>query len=128
MTIKFSKITRINQRKLITGQKLEEHGICFERLPNGDGRYSVNIMVDGQRVHRVIGKESEGVTRNQAEELIAKLRTDARHGRFQLPKGSKVVQSFKEAAEKYLERQQAEGAKNLSQKKSIKITPHSIFW
>lgn len=47
------------------GQKLEEHGIRFERLTNGDARYVINIMVD---------------------------------------------------AEKYLEKQKFEGAKNLSQK------------
>lgn len=83
-------------------------------------------MVDGQRIHRAIGKESEGVTRNQAEDLIAKLRTDARHGRLNLPKGRKIILSFKEAAEKYLERQIAEGAKNLRSKKShlnLHLTP-----
>jgi hypothetical protein len=98
MTIKFSKITRGNQRKLPSGEKLEEHGITFERLVNGDGRYKINIMVDGQRIHRVVGKESEGVTRLQAEELIEKLRTDARHGRLNLPKGRKLQFNFSEAA------------------------------
>jgi integrase len=79
-----------------------------------------------QRIHRVVGKESEGVTRKQAEELIAKLRTDARHGRLNLPKGRKITFSFKEAAEKYLQRQQMEVAKNLSQKKyqlNIHLSP-----
>jgi len=54
------------QRNLKLGEKLDEHGITFERLMNGDGRYKINIMVDGQRIHRVVGKESEGVTRLQA--------------------------------------------------------------
>lgn len=78
MAIKYQKLTRAGQRQLSAGQKLEEHGISFERLINGDGRYTINMMVDGQRIHRVVGKESEGVTRLQVEELIAKLRTDAR--------------------------------------------------
>ena len=66
MALKFSKLTRPNIRKLAEGKKIMEHGITFERFTNGDGRYTVNIMVDGQRVHRVIGRESEGVTRKQA--------------------------------------------------------------
>lgn len=117
MAIKFKKITRANQRNLQASEKLEEHGIVFDRLANGDGRYKINIMVDGQRIHRVVGKESEGVTRIQAEELIAKLRTDARHGRLNLPKGRKLHLSFAEAAEKYLERLEEEGGKDLVTKK-----------
>ena len=89
MSITFTKLTRSNMRKLPINEALNEHGIVFERLDNGDGRFTINIMVDGQRIHRVVGKESEGVTRKQAEELIAKLRTDARHGRLNLPKGGK---------------------------------------
>lgn len=68
MALKFHKLTRTNIRKVQPGDKLQEHGIFFERLQNGDGRYTVNIMVDGIRVHRVIGKESDGVTRKQAED------------------------------------------------------------
>jgi len=57
MSLKFSKLTRPSIRKLTEGQKIIEHGITFERFANGDGRYRVNIMVDGQRIHRVIGRE-----------------------------------------------------------------------
>lgn len=116
MAIKFEKITRNNQRKLEFGNKLEEHGITFERLNNCDARYSINIMVDGQRIHRVIGKESEGVTRQHVEDIIAKLRNDARHSRLNLPKSRKITFSFKEAAEKYLSKQNIEGAKNIKAK------------
>ncbi len=113
---KFYKLTRPLMRQLKAGNNLIEHGIIFERLPNSDGRFSVNIMVDGKRVHRVIGNESSGTTRTQAEEFIQKIKQDAKHGRLNLPKGRKIILSFKEAAEKYLERQKTEGAKNLSQK------------
>jgi hypothetical protein len=47
-------------------------------------------MVDGQRIHRVIGRESDGTTRTQAEDFIEKVRTEARHGRLNLPKGRKM--------------------------------------
>ncbi len=125
MTIKFTKITRANQRNLKIGDTLEEHGITFERLKNGDGRYKVNIMVDGQRIHRVVGKESEGVTRLQAEELIAKLRTDARHGRLNLPKGRKLHFTFSEAIKKYLKKLEEEGGKEIN-KKSYRIDLHLL--
>ena len=100
MAIKFEKLTRNNLRKLSTGEKLEEHGITFERLKNGDGKFTINIMVDGQRIHRVVGKESEGVTRQQAEDLISSFRTDARHGRLNLPKGRKTVFFFQRSSRK----------------------------
>ncbi len=116
MAQKFSKLTRSNVRKLQAGQKLSEHGIIFERLDSGDGRYSVNIMVDGQRIHRVVGKESDGVTREQAEKFIEQVKTDARQQRLNLPKGRKVVLGFREAAEKYLEKLKQEGGKDIKGK------------
>jgi hypothetical protein len=63
VSLRFSKLNRPAIRKLNAGKKLCEHGTMFERLLTGDGRYSVNAMVDGQRIHRVIGRESAGVTR-----------------------------------------------------------------
>ncbi|MGD9153785.1 MAG: site-specific integrase [Gammaproteobacteria bacterium] len=116
MSLKFTKLTRTKIRTLSSNQEISEHGITFKRLNNGDGRYAVNIMVDGQRVHRVIGKESEGVTRKQVEDFIEKVRTDARHGRLNLPKGRKVGLSFEEAAKKYLERLPKENGKDLRSK------------
>lgn len=117
MAKKFDKLTRPNIRKLASGKKISEHGIEFERLTNGDGRYLVNVMVDGQRIHRVIGKESEGTTRLQAEEFIEKARTDARHGRLNLPKGRKLHLSFSEAAKQYVERMEQSGGKDLKSKR-----------
>ena len=58
----FKKLTRPNIRKLAPGQKLTESGIAFERLANGDGIYTVNVMVDRVRIHRVIGRESDAHT------------------------------------------------------------------
>jgi integrase len=119
MTVKFNRLTRASQRALSSGRKISEHGIDFEKLSNGDGRYTINVMVDGRRIHRVVGKESEGVTRLQAEELIAKLRTDSRHGRFNLPKGRKTILGFKEAGESYIKKQINQGAKNLIKKQNL---------
>jgi hypothetical protein len=112
----FQKLTRPAMRKLSLGKKIAEHGITFERLANGDGVFTVNIMVDGQRIHRVIGRESDGTTRTQAEEFIEKVRRDAREGRLNLLKGRKVALEFQDAAAKYLARLPEEGGKDLVMK------------
>jgi integrase len=104
MALKFTRLTRADIRKLKSGQRIHEHGITVERLRNGDLRYSINVMVDGQRIHRVVGRESENVTREQAERTIETFRTKAREGRLDLPTGRKVHRTFAEAAEDYLER------------------------
>jgi len=125
MALKFLKLTRPNIRKLEIGQKVIENGITFERLANGDGRYSVNIMVDGQRVHRVVGLESDGVTRKQVEEYIEQIKTEARKGRLNLPKGRKTALGFKQAGNQYLERLKEEGGKDLKAKR-MRLNEHLI--
>jgi integrase len=117
MALRFSRLTRPNIRALSIEAKLSEHGITAERLKDGDIRYSINIMVDGERVHRVIGRESDGVTRSQAEGLVEKVRTEAREGRLSLPKGRKTHLTFERAADDYLKRLEESGGKNLKVKR-----------
>lgn len=102
MALKFSRLTRPAIRALQAGQSLNEHGIVATRMKNGDVRFSVNLMVDGVRIHRVVGRESEGVTREQAERAVEGLRTKARESRLDLPAGRKVHRTFVQAAEDYL--------------------------
>jgi integrase len=113
----FEKLTRPSMRSLRPGGSLTEHGISFERIANGDGVFSINVMVDGQRIHRVIGRESEGVTRSQAEQFIEKVRSEAREGRLSLPAGRKTHMSFSEGAKKYLSRLTETNGKNMSVKR-----------
>lgn len=117
MTVKFQKLNRINMRALQPEEKLSEHGIEFMRLSNGDGRFTINIMVDGKRIHRVVGKESEGVTCQQALDLIAQIRQKSRENRLKLPKGRKLAMSLEQAAEHYLERLIHENGKDIPAKK-----------
>lgn len=98
MPKKFDVLTRPNMRRVEPGQRIQEHGIIFERLQNGDGRFIVNIRVDTKRVHRTIGLESEGVTRESAEKFLEQARTDGRHERLKLSKGIKTIMGFEEAA------------------------------
>jgi integrase len=113
MTLRFSRLDRPALRRLHPGQSIAEHGITAERLADGDLRYTVNVMVDGRRVHRVIGRESEGVTRTQCEEFIEQARTDARATRLNLPKGRKLALSFADAAVQYIKRLEQGDGKNL---------------
>lgn len=115
--MKFVKLTRPRIRGLRSGERVCENGICVSKQSNDDLRYAINIMVDGQRIHRVVGRESEGVTREQAERLIEKLRTEAREGRLGLPKARKLHRSFAEAADEYLERMEQSGGKDLKNKR-----------
>ena len=101
MSLKFLHLTRPNIRALRPGQKITEHGITTECLRDGDIRFSVNIMVDAVRVHRIVGRASDGTTRTQAEEFIAKVRSDAKANRLNLPKGRKIRLTFADAAKLY---------------------------
>lgn len=125
MAKSFSKLTRAATRKLRVGQTIIEHGITYEKLPHNDGRFTVNIMVDGVRVHRVIGKESEGVTRETAEDYIAQARTDARTGRLNLPTGRKTVLTLRKATAEYLDKLAQEGGKDIAAKKR-RINQHVL--
>jgi integrase len=100
-------------RQLAVGGSIAERGIIAEKLAGGEIRWSINIMVDGERIHRVVGLESAGVTRTQAEEFIAAARTKAREGRLNLPQGRKLPLLFSDAAVKYEEA----GGRNIKIKK-----------
>ena len=112
----FNRITRPAIRALESGGRIAEHGIVVDRLRNGDIRFSVDVLCDGQRIHRVVGRASEGVTRAQAEAFIEQARTDARIGRLNLPKGRKVALAFAEAADDYVKRLRASAGKNVDRK------------
>lgn len=117
MSLKFTRLTRPAIKRLAAGASISEHGITATALKNGDVRYAVSVMVDRSRIHRAIGKASEGITRQQAEVAIAALRTHAREERLNLPKSRKTHRTFKEAATAYLERLEQGTGKNLTAKR-----------
>jgi site-specific recombinase XerD len=117
MARSFIKLTRARLRALQPGERRTEQGITFERLANGDGLFSVNVMVDRERIHRNLGRESEGVTRTTAEKFIAKVRQDAREGRLDFPKRRKVPLTLATAALLYLDRLDQEGGKEIERKR-----------
>jgi integrase len=117
MAVRFTRLTRKAIRSLQPGQKLTERGITAECLANGDTKYSVGIMVDHQRIHRTIGRESDGTTRSQCEDFIATTHADAKSGRLNLPKGRKSHPTFRKAASDYLDRLEETGGKNIAAKR-----------
>ncbi len=117
MAIKFKKLTRAKIKDLTVGASITEHRITATGLKGGDVRYAVNVMVDGRRIHHAIGKASEGVTRQQAEDAIELFRTRAREDRLGLPTGRKTHRMFEEAATGYLERLEQGTGKNLTAKR-----------
>lgn len=116
MAKSFQRLTRERMRRMRPGDRVFEHGVMFERLADGDGLFSVNFMVDRRRIHRAIGRESEGTTRTTAEDFIAKARQDAREGRLNLPKRRKVALTLSSAAPLYVERLNEGGGKNIERK------------
>lgn len=117
MVKKYEILTRENMRKLKQGEYLIENCIVYKKLKDNNGVFSVNIRVDGQRIRRTVGKDSEGVTIKLVEQVIEKFKTEAREKRLKLPKGRKNPLRFKEAVEKYLENLELEGGKNIYRKK-----------
>lgn len=120
-----TKLARLDLRRLQPGQHLTAGGIRFDRLANGDGRYTVELMVDRVRIHRVVGLESAGVTLTQAEQFVQQLQADARRERLNLPQGRKVALSFAAAAADYLARMDAGQGRNLDKKRQH-LTQHLV--
>lgn len=121
------RLTRTAVKALPRGQRLTSRGITAERLSDGDVRFIVNVMVDGERIHRAIGRESEGVTITQAEEFIELARTRAREQRLDLPRARKLHRTFTEAAADYLKRLESEGGKLIERKRQHldgRLVPH----
>jgi len=116
MAKRFAKLTRPNLRSLPCGASISEHGITFRKDATGDGFFSVNVMIDRQRIHRIIGRESDGTTRQQAEDFVARVRTDARRDRLDLPDGRKTALSLQEAALRYVGRLREVGGRNIATK------------
>src|SRR5437762_2410439 len=112
MMQRISRLDRATIRKLQPGKRIAENGIIVERAANGNLRYSVNVMIDGKRVHRRgLGSLTE------AREFIEQARTEARHGRLNLPKGRKLALTFGAAADDYLDRLEQGDGKNLAVKR-----------
>jgi integrase len=116
MSRRAGKLSRDAVKTLKAGEAITEGGITVGGLANGDARWTVNVMISGRRVHRVIGRASEGVDRAACLAFIERVRTEERDGRLQLPSGRKTWLSFEQVAERYLQRMEVGGGRNLRSK------------
>lgn len=114
---KYSKLTREAIRALPPGGAIMEHGIEARRMKDGSVRWSVDAMIDGVRVHRVVGRDHDGVGRAEAESYLEQARTEARHDRLNLPKGRKVAMTVAAATGIYLAAMAATGGRNMKSKR-----------
>lgn len=117
-----SKLSRGNVRKLKPGQTASEHGVVYERL-DGDGRWWVNIQVDRVRHHIVVGLESQGFTKTQAEDLIATLRAKKHERRHGIASTRKETLNYTDAFKLYLSHLADTGGKDIA-KKTERIELH----
>jgi len=112
----FKKLNQRNMASLRPGERLREHGIEYESLV-GDGQFRINIMVDGRRVHRTVGRVSEGMTRQKAWECVSALRVAATEDRLHLPKGRKTEKRFATIAKEYLKELERTNGKDIAEKR-----------
>ena len=117
MTRRKGGLGRDAVKALKTGESITDAGITAARLADGDIRWSVNVMISGRRVHRVIGRASEGVDRADCIAFIERVRTEERGERLNLPTGRKTWLSFAQVAERYLVRMEEGGGRNLRSKR-----------
>lgn len=110
-------MNRARLRKLKPGQRVSEDGVEYERLEK-DGRWLINVQVNRQRIHRVVGLESQGYTRTQAEELIQQLKA-TKHQRAHgvVASRNRKAYSIATAVPDYLEYLREHGGKDLGSKK-----------
>lgn len=107
---------RNNLNQLPIGKTICHKGIIYKKLSDGDGRWTINSMVDGQRIHRVIGKDSNGTTLTTVKIALEQFKTDARHDRLNLPKARKNHLRVSEAVKRYFVQSEEEGGKDLFRK------------
>ena len=93
MALRFLRLTTSSIDRLQPGEGITELGLTAERLADGDVIYIVNTRVHGEPVHRVIGKESDGVTVARAKQLLDEVRAEASEADLSETSGSTEAES-----------------------------------
>ena len=100
------------------GQRVTIEGVEIERCADGDLRFLINAGVEGRRIHKVIGLQSQRMSYERARAYVERVRTEARDDRLAVtPAGRKLHLTFGEAAVKYLATLAAGGGKNMAKKR-----------
>ena len=108
----------IKLRKLKIGKTMYFEGLEIRKLKSGLVFYS-NLMAGGNRVRKLLGKESDGFNLSRARKSLGKLRVDILDPEFALvlkaPKNK--VTTIAQGVSIYLENLEGSGGKNLKQKR-----------
>jgi integrase len=109
-----SRLDRGAIERLEPGQSLTVGGLEIERRPGGDIRYLVNCQINGQRVHEVIGCQSQGWNRHRAQVEVERCKAAAQEGR--LPRVKERRLTLAAAAPRYIARLKESNGKNIARK------------
>lgn len=103
--------------KLKNGESLNGDGIEARKTKQGVTYYS-NIMVGGQRIRRLLGRESDGFNLSRAKTAIINIRVEAENleKRDALSNRKPKQLLFRDAAHNYIETLLTTGGKNIRQK------------
>lgn len=97
------------------GEMVRAGGVEYLAMER-DGRWSINVMIEGKRTHRVIGRVSEGITHSDARDAIAHLRAGVQSG---VPrKRRSTSMTLTAAASEYLDVLTSFGGKNIQEKET----------
>lgn len=110
-----NSLSRAALKRLAPGDSATAGGITYTKL-NGDGRWSVNVMVNRVRHHVVVGLESQGFTLTQARELVAELKAKKAERRHGITRKRAGTVTFKVAADLYLKHLEETGGKDRKKK------------
>jgi integrase len=108
-------LSRSALKRLAPGESATACGITYTKL-DGDGRWSVNVMVNRVRHHVVVGLESQGFTLTQARELVAELKAKKSERRHGIVRKRAGTVTFKAAADLYLKHLEETGGKDRKKK------------
>ncbi|WP_460731157.1 tyrosine-type recombinase/integrase [Lysobacter rhizosphaerae] len=95
---------------------MSEDGITYTRL-DGDGRWTINVMVNRVRRHEVIGLESQGFTLTQARDRISELKAKKREQVHGIKRAATKAATLTAAARLYLSHLEEVGGKDIAKKR-----------
>lgn len=125
----FRRYTKVNQlknegsvkniqiRQLAVGEALTRGGI-EARKSNKGVTYYANLMVGGQRIRRLLGREVDGFNLSRAKAAIGRIRVEAEDPEKgeNLAKRKTLLLLFRDAAEEYITMLRKTGGNNIHQK------------
>jgi integrase len=112
-----SRLDRTAIAHLQPGESATENGLEVQRRQDGTIAYWLNVVIEGRRLHKLIGLQSQGVNRYKARSYVERIKAEARADKLALPRGRTPAFTVASAAEPYISRLQAENGRNIARKR-----------